>query len=160
MTIDVKNETKVSRLKFIDLARSIAILLMLEGHFTGAALSREYRKDEFILYNIWHNIHGLTSPLFFTVTGVIFVYLLTANNSLSFFKNIRVKKGFRRVLTLIFWGYFIQLSLWSISQSIYYGSEFHFDWLAAFHVLQSIGVGLFLVLITYGPFTFITSLLH
>jgi hypothetical protein len=154
MTIDVKNETKVSRLKFIDLARSIAILLMLEGHFTGAALSREYRKDEYILYNIWHNIHGLTSPLFFTVTGVIFVYLLTANNSLSFFKNIRVKKGFRRVLTLIFWGYFIQLSLWSISQSIYYGSEFHFDWLAAFHVLQSIGVGLFLVLITYGLYKF------
>jgi hypothetical protein len=150
MTIGVKSETKVARLRFIDLARSIAILLMLEGHFTGAALSREYRKDEFLLYDIWHNIHGLTSPLFFTVTGVIFVYLLTINNSIPYFKNNRVKKGFKRVFTLLFWGYFIQLSLWSIIQSIYYGSEFHFNWLAAFHVLQSIGVGLFLVLLTYG----------
>jgi surface polysaccharide O-acyltransferase-like enzyme len=67
------------RLKFIDMARSLAILLMLEGHFTGAALGEEFRSDEFILYSIWHNIHGLTSPLFFTVTGVIFVYLLAGN---------------------------------------------------------------------------------
>ena len=88
------------RLKFIDMARSLAILLMLEGHFTGAALAGAYRKEEFILYKIWHNIHGLTSPLFFTVTGVIFVYLLSADNQISFRDNIRVKKGYRRVLEL------------------------------------------------------------
>jgi uncharacterized membrane protein len=28
---------KRPRLKFIDMSRSLAILLMLEGHFTGAA---------------------------------------------------------------------------------------------------------------------------
>ena len=94
---------------------------MIEGHFTGSALSKVYRNDNYLLYNIWQYIHGLTSPLFFTITGVIFVYLLSANNSASFFKNERVKKGFRRVLELIFWGYFIQLNLWSISKSIYYG---------------------------------------
>jgi uncharacterized membrane protein len=63
MTIGVKSETKVARLRFIDLARSIAILLMLEGHFTGAALSREYRKDEFLLYYIWNNIHHIDARL-------------------------------------------------------------------------------------------------
>ena len=40
------------RLKFIDMARSLAILLMLEGHFTGAALAQDFRKEEFILYKI------------------------------------------------------------------------------------------------------------
>ena len=131
---------KRPRLKFIDMSRSLAILLMLEGHFTGAALANEYRKDDYLLYKIWHNIHGLTSPLFFTVTGVIFVYLLSVNNTLSYFHNSRVKKGFKRVLELLFWGYFIQLSLWSIIQSFYYGSKFLLEWFYAFHVLQSIGV--------------------
>jgi hypothetical protein len=148
---------KRPRLKFIDMARSIAILLMLEGHFTGAALSSEYRKDSYWLYSIWHNIHGLTSPLFFTVTGLIFVYLLSANNSIKYFENIRVKKGFKRVRELIFWGYFIQLNLWSIGQSFYYNSEFHFDWFYAFHVLQSIGFGIFFLLLIYGVFKLINK---
>jgi len=143
------------RLKFIDMARSLAILLMLEGHFTGAALAGAYRKEEFLLYKIWHNIHGLTSPLFFTVTGVIFVYLLSADNQISFRDNIRVKKGYRRVLELLFWGYFIQLNIWSILQSFYYGSKFHLDWFYAFHVLQSIGVGIFFLLGIYGIFKWI-----
>lgn len=148
---------KAPRLKFIDMARSIAILMMLEGHFTGAALSWDYRKNEYLAYDIWHNIHGLTSPLFFTVTGVIFVYLLTAKGAGGYFTNIRVKKGFRRVLTLLFWGYFIQLNLWSIGQSVYYGSEFHMNWFYAFHVLQSIGVGIFFLLIIYGIYKLINK---
>jgi len=128
---------------------------MIEGHFTGSALSKAYQNDSYLLYTIWHNIHGLTSPLFFTITGVIFVYLLSADNSISFFKNERVKKGFIRVLELIFWGYFIQLNLWSISKSIYYGSKFSLDWFYAFHVLQSIGFGIFFLLIIYGIFKWI-----
>ena len=150
----IKSENK-PRLIFIDFARSIAIILMIEGHFTGSALSKDYQNDSYLLYTIWHNIHGLTSPLFFTITGVIFVYLLSADNSASFFKNERVKKGFRRVLELIFWGYFIQLNLWSISKSIYYGSKFSLDWFYSFHVLQSIGIGIFFLLLIYGVFKWI-----
>lgn len=151
----VLHHDKKPRLKFIDMARSLAIILMLEGHFTGAALANEYRSNEYWLYKFWHNLHGLTSPLFFTVTGLIFVYLLTANNEIKYFENIRVKKGFKRVRQLIFWGYFIQLNIWSIIKSIYYGSEFHLDWLYAFHVLQSIGFGIFFLLIIYGVYNWI-----
>ncbi len=142
------------RLKFIDMARSIAILMMIEGHFTGAALAWEYRKpDEYILFKGWHLLHGLTSPLFFTVTGLIFVYLLMGSKQdVSFWKNMRVRKGGRRVLQLLFWGYFIQLNLWVIGKSIYYGTEFHMDWFYAFHVLQSIAIGLLFVISIYGVY--------
>lgn len=146
---------KKPRLKFIDMARSIAIIMMLEGHFTGAALANEYKSKEYLLYNIWHNIHGLTSPLFFTCTGLIFVYLLSANNDINYFENVRVKKGFKRVRELLFWGYFIQLNIWSLIQSIYYDSKFHLDWFYAFHVLQSIGIGIFFLLIIYGVYKWI-----
>lgn len=146
---------KRPRLKFIDMARSCAILLMLEGHFTGAALANEWRSDEYLLYKIWHNVHGLTSPLFFTVTGLIFVYLLSANNSINYRENQRVKKGFKRVRELLFWGYFIQFNIWSVIQSFYYNSEFHLDWFYAFHVLQSIAIGIFLLLVIYGIYKWI-----
>ncbi|GAB5418361.1 MAG: hypothetical protein Crog4KO_15350 [Crocinitomicaceae bacterium] len=145
-----------ARLKFIDMARSFAILLMLEGHFTGAALDSAYRAQpngdyEYPLFGLWHLLHGLTSPLFFTVTGLIFAYLLIGRDTreLKFWENIRVRKGLKRVLQLLFWGYLIQLNLWSIAKAFYYGTDVHWSWFQAFHVLQAIGIGLLLVIIVY-----------
>lgn len=154
------NQVK-TRLQFIDMARSIAILMMLEGHFTGAALSNAYRNDNYFLYTIWHNLHGLTSPLFFTVTGLVFVYLLCKEQNVSYFESNRVRKGFKRVQMLLFWGYFIQLDFYTIFRDLYYGFHnlmnghgwnflFHFEWFQAFHVLQSIGIGILFLLVIYG----------
>lgn len=154
------------RLKFIDMARSIAILMMLEGHFTGSALADQYRDDNNWLFSFWHNLHGLTSPLFFAVTGVVFVYLLSRNTDGSYFGNERVKKGFGRVRMLLFWGYLIQFDLITFVRDTYYGFEdlfkggdrgfvYHLDWFQAFHVLQSIGVGIFLLLMTFGVYKLI-----
>lgn len=120
------------RLIFIDIARSIAILLMLEGHFVDDSLMLEYRDPNNLLYSTWLFIRGFTSPTFLTVTGIVFVYLLLGNSHIDYFKNNRVKKGYKRFIELLFWGYLLQ----------YY----------AFHVLQCIGVGIFTILIIYGLF--------
>lgn len=139
------------------MARSFAILLMLEGHFTGATLGNEYRDYQYPLYKFWHLLHGLTSPLFFTVTGLIFVYLLIGKENIPFNQNIRVRKGIKRISQLIFWGYFIQLNLWTIGKSIYYGTQFYLDWFFAFHVLQSIGFGLAIVILIYRIYRWINK---
>ena len=146
------------RLHFIDMARSIAILMMIEGHFTGAALANQYRDDSNFFFGLWHNMHGLTSPLFFSVTGVIFVYLMIGSTEVPYFQNIRVKKGYKRILELLFWGYLIQLNLWSIVKSLWWGTPINFDWFYAFHVLQSIAFGLTLILLIYGAFKIIGKL--
>lgn len=137
MTIDVKNETKVSRLKFIDLARSIAILLMLEGHFIDSTLGEQFRSPDahfvnpdFLAYDIWHLIRGYTSPLFLTITGMVFAFLLYKKNDVAFSENDRVSKGFNRVVILLFWGYLMTPN--------------------NFHILQCIGIGLLLLLLVYG----------
>lgn len=137
MTIDVKNETKVSRLKFIDLARSIAILLMLEGHFIDSTLGEQFRSPDahfvnpdFLAYDIWHLIRGYTSPLFLTITGMVFAFLLYKKNDVPFRENERVSKGFHRVVILLFWGYLMTPN--------------------NFHILQCIGIGLLLLLLVYG----------
>ncbi|MNK72721.1 Acyltransferase family protein [compost metagenome] len=181
------------RLKFIDMARSIAILMMLEGHFTGSALADQYRDDNNWLFSFWHNLHGLTSPLFFAVTGVVFIYLLSRNTNEPYFQNERVKKGFGRVRMLLFWGYLIQFDLITFIRDTKFGIEragnmknagffdvigswfhdifvpffpvnsgykawifeYHFNWLQAFHVLQSIGVGIFFLLLIFGIYKLI-----
>jgi len=127
------------RLKFIDLARAIAILLMLEGHFVGLVLGEVYRDDSNVIYNTWNFIRGFTAPLFFTVAGMIFCYLLSGETEGAFFKRRRIRKGFKRALELLFWGYVLQLSVKNIGG--YISGDFE-SWVFAFHVLQCIGVGL------------------
>jgi uncharacterized membrane protein len=132
------------RLKFIDLARSIAIILMLEGHFIGLTLTPEARDPSNVIYFIWNTIRGFTAPLFFTSAGMIFVFLLTGENSSSFFKQVRVRKGFIRAVELLFWGYALQLNLRYFPE--YLKGEFG-SWVFAFHVLQCIGVGLIILIL-------------
>lgn len=119
-----------TRLYFIDIARSIAILLMLEGHFVDNGLMDVYRDTNNDIYNAWLFIRGFTSPIFLTITGIVFTYLLIGNNHLEYFKNNRIKKGYKRVVELLFWGYVVQVY--------------------AFHVLQCIGIGILSILILYG----------
>ena len=119
-----------TRLYFIDIARSIAILLMLEGHFVDNGLMDVYRDTNNDIYNAWLFVRGFTSPIFLTITGIVFTYLLIGNNHLDYFKNNRIKKGYKRVVELLFWGYVVQVY--------------------AFHVLQCIGIGILSILILYG----------
>lgn len=122
--------TAKARLKFIDMARTFAIMLMLEGHFVDDSLALIYRDPENVIFSTWLYIRGFTAAMFLTVTGLIFVYLLLKNDEVSYFQNVRIKKGFKRVLELIFWGFVVQ----------YY----------AFHVLECIAVGIFTILVLYG----------
>lgn len=140
------------RLKFIDMARSIAILLMLEGHFIGLTLNYSYRDNSDPFYFSWNFVRGFTAPMFFTVTGVVFVYLLTNNMQAGFFRNKRVTKGFKRSLELLFWGYLLQVNLQNIWDYLHGNVS---DWVWAFHVLQSIGVGIALLLLIFGLFKLI-----
>ena len=80
------------RLKFIDMARSIAILLMLEGHFIEHTFKdfkpmissiKENGKSSSLLFDWWYFMKGFTAPMFFVVTGIVFVYLLAKNEDLS-----------------------------------------------------------------------------
>jgi uncharacterized membrane protein len=117
------------------MARSIAILLMLEGHFVDDSLALSYRDNDNIVFFTWEYIRGFTGPIFLTITGLIFVYLLLRNRDTPFFQNIRIRKGFKRVIELIFWGSVVQ-------------------WYA-FHVLECIAIGIFSILIIYGLYKLI-----
>lgn len=159
------------RLRFIDMARSIAILMMLEGHFITLTLGDEYKNLSNPIYYVFLHIRGLTAPLFFSVTGLIFVYLLTSSSSsqTNYFTNIRVKKGFKRVGELFIWAYLLQFNFvnayrttGSWDKEIVKLTEKHnwnfFSYLIekngmlvySFHVLHCISIGILLLLVVYG----------
>jgi Heparan-alpha-glucosaminide N-acetyltransferase, catalytic len=131
------------------LARSIAVLMMLEGHCTGRALDPQYRDFDSTIYSVWFFIHNITSPLFFTVSGIIFVYLLLGKSDGSFLKNERVTKGLKRAAELVIWGYLLQVDVQAIYRGVSGIEEYDWEWIQAFHVLQSIGVG---ILVLIGVF--------
>lgn len=131
----VENKAPKKRLKFIDMARTIAILLMLEGHLVYDLLDPELRDPNNGVYATWSYVRQFTAPIFLTLTGLIFVFLMLKNNVKGYFENIRVKKGLKRVVELFFWGYLLQ-------------------WYA-FHVLECIATGIFTILLIYGLYKLI-----
>jgi uncharacterized membrane protein len=141
------------RLNFIDAMRAFAILMMLQGHFIGlsfknfealVSLKKSSGTSGYLLFDCWYFMKGLTAPLFFFVTGLVFVFLLLQSHNPTK-KNPRVKKGVIRSFELIFWGYLLQLNIHYIQDTFYSETPIIY----AFHVLQCIGVSLLLLIGLY-----------
>lgn len=139
----------VQRLRYIDMARAVAILLMLEGHFVEATLAPEWRIPGNPIYDTWLHCRGLAAVAFFTVTGLIFSFLMSGAAAAggSFFQQRRVRRGLKRVLELLFWGYLIQVNLRELPAML--AGKWP-SWMGAFHVLQCIGVGLVVIISVFG----------
>ena len=128
-------EKKTTRLYFIDAMRAWAILMMLQGHFIDGLLDSAFRNNTDLTYNIWKYFRGITAPVFFTVSGFIFTYLLIRVPQKGF-QNPRVTKGIKRGLQLIFIGYLLRTNLLGIFEGQIYDSFYLVD------VLHCIGLSL------------------
>ena len=133
---------KQTRLYFIDIVRAIAILMMLQGHFVDTLLDPQYRSDDYLAFRIWSYFRGITAPTFFTISGLIFTYLLIKAKQKGEL-NFRIKKGIIRGFMLIGIGYFLRIPLFQM----FYG-DVGTAWLAV-DVLQCIGLSLIMIVLLY-----------
>ncbi len=127
-----------NRLYFIDAVRAFAILMMLQGHFIDTLIATVYRDTENLAYNIWSYFRGITAPTFFTISGLVFTYLLLRANAKGQDRP-RVKKGFFRGILLILIGYSLRINV--ISWLNGYFSSYFF----VIDVLQCIGLSLIIL---------------
>lgn len=134
--------SKNNRLYFIDAIRAWAILMMLQGHFIDGLLDNAFRDDSNLVFSIWKYFRGITAPVFFTVSGFIFTYLLI-NAKETGWKNPRVKKGIRRGFELLLIGYLLRLNLFGLLQWEIYSSFFLVD------VLHCIGLSILAIIAVY-----------
>ncbi|MDC6364848.1 MULTISPECIES: acyltransferase family protein [Flavobacteriaceae] len=134
--------TKSNRLFFIDAMRAWAILMMLQGHFIDGLLDPIFRDSQNFIYNLWLYFRGITAPVFFTVSGFIFTYLLVRVPQKGF-ENPRVKKGVRRGLQLILIGYLLRLNLFGLFKGEVYSGFYLVD------VLHCIGLSILCIIGIY-----------
>lgn len=130
-----------NRLHFIDAMRTFAILMMLQGHFVYEMLADAFRDDSNPIYATWKYFRGVTAPVFFTVSGFIFTYLLIRNPQFGW-ANPRVKKGIRRAFYIIMWGYLLRLNVWMLFKGEITSSSIAVDVLhcIGFSLLYIIGI--------------------
>jgi uncharacterized membrane protein len=140
-------KAKSNRLFFIDAMRAWAILMMLQGHFIDGLLSPVFRNPENPVYSIWLYFRGITAPVFFTVSGFIFTYLLLRSTEQGR-SNPRIKKGVKRGLQLLLIGYALRLNLWGLFKGEIYSGFYLVD------VLHCIGLS---ILAIVGLYTLTTA---
>jgi len=128
-----------SRLFFLDAIRAWAILMMLQGHFIDGLLDNTFRDDSNILFNSWKYFRGITAPVFFTVSGFIFTFLLIRSPQTGW-ANPRVKKGIKRGLELLVIAYLLRMNLFGLLKGEIYNSFYLVD------VLHCIGLSLLFII--------------
>lgn len=133
---------QTKRLYFIDAMRAWAILMMLQGHFIDGLLDPLFRDPENPVFATWRYFRGITAPVFFTVSGFIFTFLLIRAPRQGQV-NPRVKKGLRRGLQLIGIGYLLRFNVFGLLQGAIYSSFYLVD------VLHCIGMALLLIVGLY-----------
>ncbi|MGI9545759.1 MAG: heparan-alpha-glucosaminide N-acetyltransferase domain-containing protein [Flavobacteriaceae bacterium] len=134
--------SKSARLFFIDAMRAWAILMMLQGHFVDGLLENAFRDPQNGVFAVWKYFRGITAPVFFTVSGFIFTYLLIRVPQKGF-DNPRVIKGIRRGLQLLFIGYLLRLNLFGLFKGEIYDSFLLVD------VLHIIGLSIIGIVAVY-----------
>ena len=68
------------RVVFIDLARALAVVLMVAGHTSSALLADRYRTGYW--FDVWTFQRGLTSALFLLLAGFAFSVATTRETAL------------------------------------------------------------------------------
>ncbi|WP_179344800.1 heparan-alpha-glucosaminide N-acetyltransferase domain-containing protein [Winogradskyella ursingii] len=133
---------KPTRLYFIDAVRAFAILMMLQGHFIDTLMDVSYRDSSNVAFKTWEYFRGITAPTFFTISGLIFSYLLIKAKHNGTAK-LRMRKGLTRGLMLIGIGYALRVPIfeWLIG-------EFR-SYFLVIDVLQCIGLSLIIVVCIY-----------
>ena len=136
------------RLYFIDALRAFAILMMLQGHFISGLLDPVLKDPDNPIYSFWLYCRGFTAPVFFTITGWVFTFLLL-RAKVQGWKNPRIKKGLKRTLELLAWGYLLRLNLPMLINGKINNSFLFPD------VLQIIGLSLSFIILIYILFGFL-----
>ncbi len=151
-------ETNTKRLYFIDAMRAWAILMMLQGHFVDGLLDPVYRDPGNGIYSLWRYFRGITAPVFFTVSGFIFTYLLIRVPQTGF-DNPRIRKGIRRGLQLLLIGYLLRLNLSGLLQGKLYKAFFLVDVLHCIGISIMVIIGVYLLTAAYKKWVLPVALL-
>ena len=91
------------RVIFIDLARALAVVLMVSGHTASALLASSYRTGDWV--RVWEFQRGLTSALFLLLSGFAFSIATTRHWTSHIRPSLALLKRLRRFALFVLLGY-------------------------------------------------------
>jgi len=128
------------RYVFIDLFRTIIILLMLEGHVVRQFLSPELKSTTaFFLHEL---LHGITAPAFLFGAGLTFVISSHRKWNAYHRWGPELERRLRRVVMIFFIGIFLHLPYFSFRKIMFEATPLDMLILFQSDVLTCISVGL------------------
>lgn len=101
------------RVAFIDLARAVAVVMMVQGHTIDVLLDEPYRQGAF--YEWWLFVRGLTSCMFLTLSGVAFSLTTCRHWQAHLRWSPRVVKRVRRFLFFFALAYLVRFPMGKFS---------------------------------------------
>ena len=147
---------------FIDLARALAVVLMISGHTSSALLSRSYHASEW--FNVWQFQRGLTSALFLLLAGFAFSVATSRHWSSHVNPSPAVRKRIQRFGLLVLLGYGLHFPVAHFTELVM-ATDAQWRAFLAVDVLQLIGVTfiviqvLVMIMRSRRAFTFATFVL-
>lgn len=136
----MKNYNPSQRHLFIDLYRSVVILLMLEGHVLRAFLPVTAQKT--VAFEFHEFFHGLSAPAFLFGAGLTFVISTRRRWEEYHHWDPPLARRVKRLLLVILIGYFLHLPFFSFRKIILEGTTADYIQLFQSDVLHCIGIGL------------------
>jgi uncharacterized membrane protein len=86
------NTKKGNRLFALDLARLMAMLMMMQGHTIDALVEPQLMNLNEYPWNIWQFMRGLTAPIFLIVSGTVHVFAMKRNERGSMSEETRKRR--------------------------------------------------------------------
>ena len=83
---------KKHRLFALDLARLMAMLMMMQGHTIDALVQPQLMNIEEFPWNVWQFMRGLTAPIFLIVSGTVHVFAMKRNEHGAMSKETRKRR--------------------------------------------------------------------
>jgi len=90
----------------LDLARLMAMLMMMQGHTIDALVNPQLMDLSTFPWNIWQFMRGLTAPIFLIVSGTVHVFAMKRNEYGAMSEDTR-KRRMRWAWTILLWGYLL-----------------------------------------------------
>lgn len=138
------------RIQFLDLARLVAVFMMIQGHTIKTLLAPSYQDTSLIVYGCWRYVRGFTAPMFMLIAGMIFMYLLFRQQPKKG-PHPRYRKALIRAGILLVLGYWLNcgnfFSVWFSNPNLPTSRS-----LWRVDVLQSIAAGLLVLLLLHRSF--------
>jgi uncharacterized membrane protein len=131
-------EPTSGRLHFIDLVRSITVLMMVQGHTLHVLLHPGYKDNA--IFDAWLFARGLTAPTFFLLAGFSFAFVTARRWS----ETTKTRARVLRFLSLIAMGYALHFPVRKVWDLDRIGAA-RWDTFFAVDVLQLVGVVLLLL---------------